>query len=87
MLSEAKHLQYRVENMQMQILRCAQDDSLGAFSAAYKAPPFPAFRNMARTFVSKFYCALRNRSRAAASVSGFLAKAKRTDRLPKPGVP
>jgi len=31
MLSEAKHLQYVVENKQMRILRCAQDDSLGEF--------------------------------------------------------
>jgi len=38
MLSEAKHLQYLVENMQMQILRCDQDDSRGDFSAAREAP-------------------------------------------------
>jgi len=29
MLSEAKHPQYTVENKQMQILRCAQDDTPG----------------------------------------------------------
>ncbi len=34
MLSGAKHLQYFLENKQMQILRSAQDDSQGAFSAA-----------------------------------------------------
>ncbi len=34
MLSGAKHLQYLVENKQMQILRCAQDDSPGTFFAA-----------------------------------------------------
>jgi len=29
MLSGAKHLHYLLENQQMQILRCAQDDSHG----------------------------------------------------------
>jgi len=38
MLSEAKHLQYLVQNKEMQIFRCAQDDSLRTFSAACKAP-------------------------------------------------
>jgi hypothetical protein len=33
MLSGAKHLQYLLENKQMQILRSAQDDSPVAFSA------------------------------------------------------
>jgi len=40
MLSEAQHLRYLVENKQIQILRCAQDDSRGTSSAACKAPPF-----------------------------------------------
>ena len=31
MLSGAKHLRYLLENKQMQILRCAQDDSRGGF--------------------------------------------------------
>jgi len=34
MLNGAKYLQYLHENNQMQILRCAQDDSPGTFSAA-----------------------------------------------------
>jgi len=34
MLSEAKHLQYLLDGKQMQILRFAQDDSPGTFSAA-----------------------------------------------------
>jgi len=33
MLSEAKHLQYPLENYQMQILRFAQDDINEGFSA------------------------------------------------------
>jgi hypothetical protein len=39
MLSGAKHLQYALEHNQMQILRSAQDDSQGAFSAACTAHP------------------------------------------------
>ena len=39
MLSGAKHLQYPLEHNQMQILRSAQDDSQGAFSAACTAHP------------------------------------------------
>jgi hypothetical protein len=34
MLSAAKHLLFLVENKQKQILRSAQDDMVGAFSAA-----------------------------------------------------
>jgi hypothetical protein len=33
MLSGAKHLQYLLKNEQMQILRFAQDDNAGTFSA------------------------------------------------------
>ena len=33
MLSAAKHLQYLLENKQMQILRFAQDDKSGGFPA------------------------------------------------------
>jgi len=38
MLSGAKHLQYLFENKQMQILRCAQDDSPGTFSQPARVP-------------------------------------------------
>jgi hypothetical protein len=45
MLSEAKHLQYPLENYQMQILRFAQDDSArGSFRgllASANLLPFP----------------------------------------------
>jgi len=34
MLSAAKHLLFLIEKNKKQILRCAQDDMLGGFSAA-----------------------------------------------------
>jgi len=39
MLSGAKHLQYVLENEEMQILGSAQDDSRRDFLAASSAPP------------------------------------------------
>jgi len=38
MLSEAKHLQYLLENKQMQILRCAQNDSVPGFFGILLGP-------------------------------------------------
>jgi hypothetical protein len=37
-LSAAKHLQYLLENKSMQILRCAQDDRVGAFFRILLSP-------------------------------------------------
>jgi len=39
MLSAAKHLQYLLENKQMQILRSAQDDSQGDFFRNLQSAP------------------------------------------------
>ena len=45
LLSTAKHLQYLVENKHMQILRCAQDDSI---TALFRSLFSPAVRTLSR---------------------------------------